>query len=471
MESNNLHNLFHSGSCIPESELEQYAKGQTIGLDANQIERHLVDCDACSDTVEGLEMFYEAEKNKIIPISHSKGEQNTDDKIVSINPPKEKNYRKIFAYAASVLVLATLGALSLKFLGDLKDKKNDVAILEKPVDEDIVMDTLDPLADKSLQDQDNDENQVETVQQDGDGYDVGVGSTKKADLDATLNGSLADKVDLSSEKTPIEEADDNSFKGYITAEVADLKNEELSKTGAAQSNESTIESLEESAPVFNDTPVAYKSELSKDQKKSRSLKNKLKERAQEEESRTKEDQISFGFSGSGVEDREIAEEEKAKNNWASEPYLDSDPGDDIVLDSISSFDFYTNEGRLHLGEFSSEGQKHLVNGLLQGVEGSGAVFFMDKSLVKGYLEEESTGRKFDVDLDFSNANRKSVSGEISLNEKAIIPIFLSFDSKKINLDTNKTYNLFINFDDGILTYPNGKSLLLPGPKPIKMGLK
>jgi hypothetical protein len=64
--SGNLENILMKGDCIPEDMLLQYIQGKLDGLDAHLIEKHLLECEFCSEAVEGLKMMEASDARKII---------------------------------------------------------------------------------------------------------------------------------------------------------------------------------------------------------------------------------------------------------------------------------------------------------------------------------------------------------------------------------------------------------------------
>lgn len=107
-------NIFEKSSgCICQDILLKYLKGQLSGKERNLVERHLLECEMCSDELEGLSNLSEPER--VIEIEaelNSRVDRRTAPRIILFNP-------KVIYRVAAVAVL-TIGISSLLYFFVLK---------------------------------------------------------------------------------------------------------------------------------------------------------------------------------------------------------------------------------------------------------------------------------------------------------------------------------------------------------------
>lgn len=99
-----LNNIFSETDCLSEEMLMNYLSGNLSPAEKHKIERHLIDCELCSDAVEGLaEALQNKDISKITSEIRQKIQQRTDKrkpKIISLHP-----YRFHLAAAAAILFI------------------------------------------------------------------------------------------------------------------------------------------------------------------------------------------------------------------------------------------------------------------------------------------------------------------------------------------------------------------------------
>lgn len=129
--SEKLNNIYHPSACLSQQQLFDYIDNK---LDKHQrlvFEHHLLDCELCSDAMEGLSML----KNREIAFTASEKLKaefiSADKKIISINW-FERNY-KLMA-AASVLLLIGFGIYFFQVVSN-KDAQVAEVITQKPISE------------------------------------------------------------------------------------------------------------------------------------------------------------------------------------------------------------------------------------------------------------------------------------------------------------------------------------------------
>ncbi|MGE0078670.1 MAG: hypothetical protein AB7S48_12490 [Bacteroidales bacterium] len=111
LENNNIFD--ESSGCIRQDILLKYLKDQLSGKERNLVERHLLECEMCSDELEGLTNLSEPER--IIEIEaelNSMVDRRVAPRIILFNP-------KVIYRVAAVAVL-TLGVSSLLYFFVLK---------------------------------------------------------------------------------------------------------------------------------------------------------------------------------------------------------------------------------------------------------------------------------------------------------------------------------------------------------------
>lgn len=115
-----LENFLDQGVCIPEDVLAGYAQGRLSSQQAHSVEKHLLECEFCSDALEGLKMMQPSKSKEII----SDLNKEIDRRIQSGNNSGAKVIPLRFNYkVAAVVALFVLfggGYLYFKNKGEEK---------------------------------------------------------------------------------------------------------------------------------------------------------------------------------------------------------------------------------------------------------------------------------------------------------------------------------------------------------------
>lgn len=119
--------IYSTTECIPEQTMFDYIDNKLTAKEQHRVEKHLLDCDLCSDALEGLELL--KNRNRIASLN-----QKINERVVSI-PKKESkivffNFKTITSLAAAVALLIG-GVFLFNQFAVQKMKENDVAELKK----------------------------------------------------------------------------------------------------------------------------------------------------------------------------------------------------------------------------------------------------------------------------------------------------------------------------------------------------
>ena len=126
-EMKKANNIFEHTDCLSEEMLTKYLSDKLSPAEKHEVEKHLIDCEMCSDAVEGLKMI--ADKNKISGITselNKKIQQRVEAKEVKIIFIRQ--YRTQLAVAASIILVV---GLVWFFRTNMQMKEMDSASSEK----------------------------------------------------------------------------------------------------------------------------------------------------------------------------------------------------------------------------------------------------------------------------------------------------------------------------------------------------
>ncbi|MBI4930920.1 MAG: tetratricopeptide repeat protein [Bacteroidetes bacterium] len=124
-------NIFAHTDCLSEEMLTKYISDKLSSAEKHEVEKHLIDCEMCSDAVEGWQMIYD--KKKISNIT-SELNQKIQTRIDAKEEKKEvkiiflRQYRTQLAVAASILLVV---GLVWFFKSNVSMKEMDNAEAEK----------------------------------------------------------------------------------------------------------------------------------------------------------------------------------------------------------------------------------------------------------------------------------------------------------------------------------------------------
>ena len=54
-----IHNIFSETGCVQKDMLLKYRDGELNDTDKHDVERHLIDCELCSDALDGLALLWQ----------------------------------------------------------------------------------------------------------------------------------------------------------------------------------------------------------------------------------------------------------------------------------------------------------------------------------------------------------------------------------------------------------------------------
>jgi len=101
-------NIFEHTDCISEETLLKYISNKLSSAEKHEVEKHLIDCDMCSDAAEGLQML--GDKKKISNITselnqkiQNRAGEKKQGKVIFL-----QQYRTQLALAASIILLVGL---------------------------------------------------------------------------------------------------------------------------------------------------------------------------------------------------------------------------------------------------------------------------------------------------------------------------------------------------------------------------
>lgn len=102
---NKLNNIFEHTHCVSEEMLVKYLSGTLSTIEKHEIEKHLIDCEMCSDAMEGLRIFSDPKKyfsvtSELNRLIQQKFRKEKETKIIFL-----KQYRTQLAIAASIILV------------------------------------------------------------------------------------------------------------------------------------------------------------------------------------------------------------------------------------------------------------------------------------------------------------------------------------------------------------------------------
>ena len=115
--------IFSETNCPGTQVLQKYLHGELSHAEKHKVEKHLIDCEMCSDELEGLKLLEEQQKTNIVIASINR---NIDRQTASVKTKPLYTYRSI---AAAVLVL--IGISSLFFFYNHPQDTNDLLANKK----------------------------------------------------------------------------------------------------------------------------------------------------------------------------------------------------------------------------------------------------------------------------------------------------------------------------------------------------
>ena len=140
--SNNWDKIFEGYECPDNKMLQDYLDGKLPAKEKHQIERHLVDCEMCSDELEGLMLMNDRNKLDTIVEDIKTKSLRKHGRII----PFVRKYRVIAAAAVLVILAALVIVLQLstesgqtKIVADKTEVKPEIPVTEIDTAEDNIM--------------------------------------------------------------------------------------------------------------------------------------------------------------------------------------------------------------------------------------------------------------------------------------------------------------------------------------------
>ena len=106
-----MNKIFTNRKCLSREEVGLYLNNQLTPAELQDIENHLLDCELCSDAIEGFQVDVKALDKLPLEWDHSSTSNKKSTKEVSLN--KNKTWLSL---AATLVILVVLGALIYQYL-------------------------------------------------------------------------------------------------------------------------------------------------------------------------------------------------------------------------------------------------------------------------------------------------------------------------------------------------------------------
>ena len=256
-----INKIFSKSSCLTNNEMLEYLSGKLSDTGRRRIEMHIADCEMCNDELEGLSNMKNPENLSII--IHS---VNSDidtylkqfDKSKIKQSTKTYNIRRIFAVAASVLLIISAGFTVNYFI-----KSNSTSLADMQKIENLELPEKKAVITKK-----------EVVNDESVIHDI--------------VGSMVDEENFGT--AAVEQPGENSFDEIIAGE----SNENTVTTADDDISEKILK--EEEEETSENIPM-FKSDISKNKKVDSELNNKLVTSTSEEDGKVAKEEKNNDFTG------------------------------------------------------------------------------------------------------------------------------------------------------------------------------
>jgi len=121
----NYQNIIDHQDCISEERLLGYIEGKLSPQEANRVEQHLLECELCSDALEGLKMLPPDKAREITADLHSK----IDQRVETGKGGKVLPFGSFYRIAAIIVLVALVGGGY--WLMKIGKEENNIAINQK----------------------------------------------------------------------------------------------------------------------------------------------------------------------------------------------------------------------------------------------------------------------------------------------------------------------------------------------------
>lgn len=153
----NLQNhIFSTTTCISKETMLKFINKQLSQKELHDVQKHLIDCDFCSEALEGMKYA----KNSSILF-------NIDHKITSRTEKKTIPFARIILVAASVLLIAVGGYYTINNFNDVAQlKENELSYQEPANTEPLLVPQEDQLQEQKEAEQETEGDRITVVEED-----------------------------------------------------------------------------------------------------------------------------------------------------------------------------------------------------------------------------------------------------------------------------------------------------------------
>lgn len=153
----NLQNhIFSTTTCISKETMLKFINKQLSQKELHDVQKHLIDCDFCSEALEGMKYV----KNSSILF-------NIDHKITSRTEKKTIPFARIILVAASVLLIAVGGYYTINNFNDVAQlKENELSYQEPANTEPLLVPQEDQLQEQKEAEQETEGDRITVVEED-----------------------------------------------------------------------------------------------------------------------------------------------------------------------------------------------------------------------------------------------------------------------------------------------------------------
>jgi hypothetical protein len=314
------HKIFTSTDCISEQTIFDYIDGKLSPKEQHIVEKHLLDCELCSDAMEGLQLLKNRSRIDHINKEINKRIGGSERKIFAIN------YAVIMSIAAAILLL--IGGIYFfnHFVSDKLERRNEVSELKVPEEkEKNISQSFEK--DSSKQDQNKPENKIAS----GKGTKSGVKSIEDKE---SLKRS--DKLSESDNAKDAEgKATDEIFTAIPAQPVSpDEKYKDLPAAGAASQSQTIV--LDNSASRnANNTDLKSTAEESKSEKTENENGNLVLEQSVSKNAENNRE-LKLESNNKAKQNKEEEKPSAASVPYAPKSVTKMDTDQEILMDSVNT---------------------------------------------------------------------------------------------------------------------------------------
>jgi hypothetical protein len=314
------HKIFTSTDCISEQTIFDYIDGKLSPKEQHIVEKHLLDCELCSDAMEGLQLLKNRSRIDHINKEINKRIGGSERKIFAIN------YAVIMSIAAAILLL--IGGIYFfnHFVSDKLERRNEVSELKVPEEkEKNISQSFEK--DSSKQDQNKPENKIAS----GKGTKSGVKSIEDKE---SLKRS--DKLSESDNAKDAEgKATDEIFTAIPAQPVSpDEKYKDLPAAGAASQSQTIV--LDNSASRnANNTDLKSTAEESKSEKTENENGNLVLEQSVSKNAENNRE-LKLESNKKAKQNKEEEKPSAASVPYAPKSVTKMDTDQEILMDSVNT---------------------------------------------------------------------------------------------------------------------------------------